>query len=259
MHLPKNLPRKITLTVVTLTAMTAAVFGIEILLAIPGPDDHFHNPSRQPVHFGGPGKALVYVVMGDSTAAGRGAGSAEGIAVGTAGHLSRSHAVEMVNLGVSGAVIADVVRDQLPQAERLRPDVVLLAVGANDETHFTRAQSLRTDLAALLTGLTMANPRVRVVLTGSPDVGTVPRFAQPLRWLAGVRTRQVNAAMESVCHEHAMTWAPIALETGPLFARDRGLFAPDRFHPNGRGYATWMPVLDTALDEALRDEKGGRT
>ncbi len=248
----KNSLRSILKAVAGVVGITLAVFGIEILLAIPGPDDHFHNPSRQPVRFGGAGKPLVYVVLGDSTAAGRGGDYDKGIAVGTARHLAQTQPVELVNLGISGAVIANVVRGQLPEAERLKPDVVLLAVGANDATHFTPPGTLRTDLTKTLDGLRQVNPQVRLVLTGSPDVGTVPRFAQPLRWLAGVRTDQVNAVMQPICLRYGAVWAPIALETGPLFARDRSLFAPDRFHPNDRGYATWVLILNAALDKAMR-------
>ena len=49
-----------------------------------------------------------------------------------------------------------------------------------------------------------------------------------------------------------LTFAPIAAETGPQFRRDPSLFAADRFHPNDRGYATWIPVLNRALNQAVR-------
>ncbi len=32
-----------------------------------------------------------------------------------------------------------------------------------------------------------------------------------------------------------------------LFRADRTLFHADRFHPNARGYATWVPVLMEGL------------
>ena len=256
----KRTGRKTSLAVKTARAIVAGavagllVFVVEALLAIPGPDDHFHNPGAQPMHFGGPGKPLLYVVMGDSTAAGRGAPYADGIAVQTARHLARSRPVTLVNLAVSGAKIGDVVRDQLPTALRLKPDVVLLAVGANDATHFISSRSIGADLTTILNGLEAARPGVRIVLTGSPDVGTARRFAQPLRWLAGVETARVNTILEPIGRQHGAVWAPIARVTGPLFARDPTLFAVDRFHPNARGYATWLPVLDSGLDKALRGD-----
>lgn len=243
---------KAALGLVAALAAVLLVFVAEALLAIPGPDDHFHNPSRRPVHVGPDGgRPLVYVVMGDSTAAGRGAPYATGIAVQTARHLARSRPVLLINLAVSGAKVGDVARDQLPAAMRLRPDLVLLAVGANDATHFTPGSQIEMRLTAVLVGLAAARPGVRIVQTGSPDVGTARRFAQPLRWLAGVQTGRVNRVLAAVGRRHGVGWAPIARATGPLFARDAGLFAPDRFHPNARGYATWLPVLDTALDDAL--------
>jgi len=47
-----------------------------------------------------------------------------------------------------------------------------------------------------------------------------------------------------------LIFAPIAEKTGPLFRADPSLFAADRFHPNDRGYATWIPVLNEALARA---------
>ncbi len=231
------------------------VFALEILLAISGPDDHFQNPDRQPVRLGGPGKPLVYVVMGDSTAAGRGGYYAQGIAMQTARHLAQRGPVTLINLAVSGAKIRDVEQDQLPAALRLKPDIVLLAVGANDVTHFTPSRKITSGLSRILTQLAAARPGVWIVLTGSPDVGSARRFAQPLRWLAAVETGRVNRIMQGVQEEAAgrnasVVWAPIAQDTGPLFRRDPGLFAPDRFHPNDRGYAVWVPILNAALDQA---------
>ena len=238
------------------------VLGVEALVAIPGPDDHFHNPDRQPVRLGGPGQALTYVVLGDSTAAGRGGHYDMGIAIQTARHLARARPIMLVNLAVSGAKVRDVERDQLPAALRLKPDIVLLAVGANDVTHFTPGGSIQTGLSAILTSLAQARPGVRVVLTGSPDVGAVRRFAQPLRWVAGLETRRVNHAVDAVIEaaqnrREQVVLAPIAQKAGPLFHQDADLLAPDRFHPNDQGYATWMPVLNAAFDKLIpaSDEK----
>jgi acyl-CoA thioesterase-1 len=247
----RRIVRNTLITLGSVIGATLAVFGIEVLMAIPGPDDHFHNPSRQAVHLGTDGPPLVYVVLGDSTAAGRGGDYAQGIAMQTAQHLAQSHRVTMVNLAISGAKIDDVVRDQLPKAESHKPNLVLLAVGANDATHFTPGSHIGRDLTRILKGLQTAQPRIGIVMTGCPAVGTVRRFAQPLRWLAGVQTNRVNAVMHPICRTFGAIWAPIARDTGTLFARDPTLLAPDRFHPNDRGYATWIPILNQALDKAL--------
>lgn len=228
-----------------------ALLAAEALIARRGADEPFTNPSPDPMELGDSGPRLTYVVLGDSTGAGRGAPYPEGIAMGTARHLARRRRVRLINRAQSGAKLADVVRDQLEPAAGARPDVVLLSAGANDVTGLTSGGSVKASVERIAVRLRAVNPEVRIVLTGAPDMGTTPRVAQPLRWVAGRRTRQLNRAFAEVAAARRLTLAPIAERTGPRFAADPSLFAADRFHPDARGYATWIPVLDAALDAAL--------
>ena len=193
-----------------------------------------------------------YVILGDSTAAGVGADYQQGIAMGTTRQLEGTRRVEMSNLAISGARIGDVLRDQLPRALTLHPDLILLSVGANDVTHLTTVASMRKDLREIVTRLRAASPNVAIVITGSPDMGAPPRIPRLLRGIAAWKTRQVNRMFVAEAAGLSLTFAPIAERTGPLFRSDRSLFAADRFHPNERGYATWIPVLNEALAKALR-------
>jgi lysophospholipase L1-like esterase len=196
-------------------------------------------------------KPLNYVVLGDSTAAGVGADYEAGIAASTERELGRRFHVTMVNLAVSGAQMEDVRERQLPTAVSLRPDVVLLSAGANDVTHLTSVRSMRADLRAIVEELRAVNPDVKIVVTGSPDMGSPPRIPRVLRALASHRTQQVNEMFQDEARENSLVFAPIAKTTGPLFREDRSLFADDEFHPNARGYATWVPVLNQALAIAI--------
>lgn len=204
----------------------------------------------------GAGAPLRYLVLGDSTAAGVGADYERGIVLETARHLARSRRVELVNLAVSGARFRDVLRDQLPRARDFKPDLVLLDVGANDVTHLTSSRSVRRDLEEILRSLLAENCEARIAVTGSPDMGSPPRIPFFLRGLAAIRARRINAIARRAVSVHDLTFAPIAERTGPAFRRDRTLFAADRFHPNARGYALWVPVLDEALDAALANQPG---
>lgn len=246
-----------------LAAATVLVLGflgvlvVEAFLARRGPIDPFVNPSPDPVAFGDDGPAITFVVLGDSTGAGQGARYEDGIAVACARHLAEGggagRRVKLVNLAVSGAKMADLRRDQLEPGAALRPDVVLIAAGANDVTGLTRTGQVADDLEAIVRGLRARSPQVRIVVTGSPDVGSAARLAQPLRAVAGLRTGQINAAIREVATREQLTFAPIAERTGPLFKRDRGLFSPDDYHPNARGYATWRAPLVESLDAALEE------
>ena len=248
-------PRRVLLWLAFAASALLALLAIEAMIAIyTVPDDGYRRPSPAPRAFGATDAErprLRYVVLGDSTATGRGAPYDRGIAVATAGHLAASRPVTLTNLAVSGARFGDLRRNQLPAAVRSRPDIVLVAAGANDVTGLTRVGSVRADLEKIVDRLRAARCDVAIIVTASPDVGAVPRLAQPLRAVAGLRTNQVNGAIEDVVRERGLVLAPIAARTGPLFRADRSLFAADDFHPSAAGYATWVPVLEAALDRAL--------
>ncbi|MBA2517660.1 MAG: SGNH/GDSL hydrolase family protein [Solirubrobacterales bacterium] len=230
-----------------------ALLVVEAILARRGEVEGFTGPSSAPHTFGDDGPELAYVVIGDSTGAGQGAPYESGVAVGSARHLAAAgRRVTLVNLAVSGSTMGDVLADQSARAARLEPDVVLIAAGANDVTHLTRIGAVIRDLEQIVARLRATRPGVRIVLTGAPDVGTARRLAQPLRWVAGLRTRQLNRAIAEGADSQGLTFAPIAARTGPMFAEDPTLLAPDRFHPDARGYATWIPVVTEALDRTLR-------
>lgn len=228
-----------------------ALLVVEAFLARRGEVEDFVGPSSAPRTFGDDGPELRYVVMGDSTGAGQGAPYDRGVAVGSARHLAAaSRRVTLVNVAISGSTMADVLADQSAEATRVKPDVVLIAAGANDVTHLTRTSAVARDLREIVSRLRAPNTRVSIVITASPDMGTARRLAQPLRWVAGLRTRQLNRALAKVVRSEKLTLAPIATRTGPLFGKDPSLFAADRFHPDARGYATWIPVINEALDRA---------
>jgi lysophospholipase L1-like esterase len=205
----------------------------------------------------GSGPELVYVVMGDSTSIGQGTDYSQSYAVAGAQHLAQTHGVKFVNVGVSGAVAKDVLDNQLSQAAKYKPDVVLLAVGANDATHFTGGKSIQTSVRQIIDGLRKANCQVRIVVTGSPAMDSVPRFPWPAKQLMGLRTRQVNTVFAGLIKQNNLAFAPIAAKTRAAFLADPTLFAADKFHPNARGYALWKPVINGALDSALKTPAPG--
>lgn len=231
-----------------------AVLAIEAYLAVRGPKEKFESPSRVAQQFGNTGPPLIYAVLGDSTAAGQGAAREAGIAQSTARHLGQAHTVSLTNLAVSGARAKDVAAQQLPAAVALKPNLVLISVGANDVTHLTRIGAVEKDLGTVFDELIKSNCNVKIVVTGSPDLGGAHRFAQPLRQVAGLRSAQLNRTILSLTRRRAVTFAPIAAETGPSFRRNPELLADDRFHPNEDGYRLWIDVLNPKLDEALRQQ-----
>jgi lysophospholipase L1-like esterase len=187
----------------------------------------------------GAGRRLVW--LGDSTAAGVGAsGSSGGLPSQVADGLSRPDASVSV-LAVSGARAADVLADQVPKVAGLRPDLVLISVGANDTIHFTGRGTFRETYEEVVRTLPGGVP---VVLLGVPDMGAIPRFLQPLRAVSGWRGRRIDAEVRRVAADTGAVYVDIAGPTGPAFRRHPArYFAADDFHPGDAGYGLWADAV----------------
>jgi lysophospholipase L1-like esterase len=243
-------PVRVTAGIVILALATFV--AAEFLIAkYNGPSVPTPNIPRGAAELGS-GRPLTYVVMGDSTSVGEGTDYGHSYALASAKHLAQDHLIKFVNVGISGATIDSVVKQQLNQAVRYKPDVVLLAVGANNAKLFTNGHSIQTSLQQIVGGLKQANCKVRIVVTGSPAMDAVTRFPWPLKQFMGLRTRQVNNAFAPIIKQDSLTFAPVAAKTRAAFLADPTLFAADKFHPNARGYALWTPVVNQALDQALK-------
>jgi acyl-CoA thioesterase I len=188
-----------------------------------------------------PGSGPRVVWLGDSTAAGEGATSAAGaVPSQVQAGLGRPGA-SLAVVAVSGARVADVLARQVPLVAGLHPDLVLISVGANDTIHLTGRTGFRRTYERLVRALPAGVP---VVLLGVPDMGSITRFAQPLRAFAGRRGRRLDAEVRRVAAATGAVYADIAGPTGPAFRRHpRRYFAADDFHPSDAGYGLWADAV----------------
>jgi acyl-CoA thioesterase-1 len=175
---------------------------------------------------------LVYVALGDSAAQGIGASAPKNSYVGViADHIRTvtGRTVRVVNLSVSGATVALAVADQLPRFATFQPDMVTVAIGANDIAAFEPA---------------LFEAGIRKVLDALPDdaiVADLPYFYLP--WNEK-KVAVGNRILREVAAEHGLTVVPLH-ET---MRREgvRGMltqFAEDLFHPNDHGYRVWASAF----------------
>lgn len=208
-------------------------------------------PPLQPTQTIGTGKKLTYVILGDSTSASQGSDYADGFVTASGQRLARTFTVKIVNFSIPGATVYDVEARQLDQALKLKPDIVLISAGANDVTHFTRRRAVEASLQRIIDELKKNDPATQIIVTGSPAVDSVSRFPWGARELMGLRTRQMNTVFDQLIKKNGLIHAPIAKETRDAFLADPTLTASDKFHPNARGYALWIPVINAAIDKAI--------
>lgn len=183
---------------------------------------------------------LLYVAIGDSAAQGIGASKPAHSYVGIIGERMReltAQSVRVINLSVSGATTTLAVADQLPRFRKLKPDLVTVAIGANDIVEFDAA---------------VFEANIREVFATLPKhaiVADLPCFYLP--W----NERKVAVA-NRIVREVA---AECGLEVVPLHetTKRRGLrgilteFAIDLFHPNDHGYAVWASAFLPAVTASL--------
>lgn len=192
------------------------------------------------------------LVLGDSTAVGVGAETADS---SLAGRLSQAYPeVELVNAAVSGARVADALdqaRARVAAGESF--DLVLLCVGGNDVFRMTPRRQLKAHTRELLQRMQTLAPQ-RVWL-GSADIGSAPVFVGPFAWWLGQRTQATAALFAREARRHGVLFLDFAdAELAPALDDATGAwFAADGVHPSARSYAHCFEVLEcrAALAELL--------
>jgi acyl-CoA thioesterase I len=183
---------------------------------------------------------LLYVAIGDSAAQGIGASNPDRSYVGLLAEHAREatgRSIRVVNLSVSGATTALAMRDQIPPFRALEPDLVTVAIGANDIAQWDPA-SFERDIRSIF-----------AELPAHAIVADLPCFH--LRHNER-KVAVANQILRAVANEHGLTVAPLHAVT-----RRRGLrgilteFANDMFHPNDHGYRVWADAFRPAFAAQL--------
>jgi lysophospholipase L1-like esterase len=179
----------------------------------------------------------LWVVLGDSTAQGLGAPGPHGGYVGqTLEQLRRSTGRHwrVLNLSVSGAVIRDVIAEQLPRLDGQRPDLVTCGAGVNDIL-FSPGK-LFTDLRALLAAV----PEDTVML----DLPLLSGFWGIVGHMSVPYISRINRVIREVAGERGLPVAEVSRHFTPPWA---GKFSVDNFHPSQDGYRDWSRALVETL------------
>ena len=240
------------LIVISLFALVVVAFllGIEVVLAMGTKKlPEFSQDQLDKPIGGGAAKPLHIVWIGDSTGRGVGATDLEhALPRVVASGLDRP--VELTVLAESGARISDALKTQLPRLQALSPDWVVVCIGGNDVTHLTSRSAFRRQVEQLLSGIDRARP-AHVIVIGIGQFASTPLFAQPLRWIAGIRARELDSDLHTAAKRHRALYVSIIDRVGRDFVRDPARYhARDRFHPSDDGYALWARATLDAIRAA---------
>ena len=162
----------------------------------------------------------VIVAFGDSLTAGLGVAPDEAYPARLEERLRREgYPYRVVNAGVSGDTTAGALR-RVDWVLRAHPDVVIVALGANDGLRGQSVAAMRGNLEAIVARLKKAG--ARVLLTG---MRLPPNYGDAY-------AREFAAAYPAVAQRTGALLAPFLLEDVAAVAR---LNQPDAIHPNAEG------------------------
>lgn len=235
--------RHLRLTAVALVCLSLlGLWLVELVRVGRSVEEHRRYWSQPRGEAGG----LLYVALGDSAAQGIGASRPDKGYVGVLADRLREatgRPVQVVNLSASGARTSDLLRDQLPRLQGLRPDVVTVAIGGND----VRDLDLRTFSTEV--------DRMTAALPPGALVADVPSYMHG-RW-----QRDAEAAADVVRRSaRARGLTAVRLHEALVARGWRAMltdFAADWFHPNDRGHRVWADAFWSemgALDLARAGE-----
>lgn len=176
----------------------------------------FGVASPTPAHGAG-----VISVLGDSLTAGLGVAADEAFPTLLEARLRREgYDYRVVNAGVSGETTAGGLR-RVDWVLRARPDVVVVALGANDGLRGQSPAVMRDNLAAIIARLRASGAQVLLVgMLMPPNYG-------------GEYTREFAAVFPEVARRARVPLMPFLLDG---VAAEPRVLQPDGLHPNAAGH-----------------------
>jgi acyl-CoA thioesterase I len=162
----------------------------------------------------------VIVALGDSLTAGLGVAADEAYPARLEARLAREgYGYRVVNAGVSGDTTAGGLR-RVDWVLRAKPEIVIVALGANDGLRAQSPQAMRENLATIVRRLQAAG--ARVLLAG---------MRLPTNYGAQY-TKEFQAVFPEVARSTGVAFMPFLLDG---VAADPRLNQPDGIHPTAAG------------------------
>lgn len=191
---------------------------------------------------------FTLVVLGDSTGIGVGTGRLEdSYAYKVASIYAVNHYVHVVNRAVSGARLADLITNQLPNLAALAPNVVLITIGANDATHFTNFDGYKNSLTTLINSV--GNQPYTVLLGNTPNMALTPAFPWWVAQAVGYRVRKQNMLESYLMPIQGIRYIDIYTDARLDYSVNKNYYASDLFHPAAAGYQVWAAAFAKSITD----------
>ena len=155
------------------------------------------------------------------------------------------------NPAVNGYTTRDVIADELPKLDALRPEFVSLLIGVNDVIQGVSEDEYRRNLELILDDVGARAGAQRIVVVTTPDYTVTPAgadYGDPTAVSAAIR--RYNAILTEVASARSIAVVDI-YDLSLRAAGDRSLVAADGLHPSGAQYALWVERILPIVEDLL--------
>ena len=156
---------------------------------------------------------------------------------------------DYVNLGVSGSFASQAMREQLPTALGLRPQLVTIWLAVNDLNANVPAADYAAALRSVV-GPLVSGTAARIVLGDVPDLRSVPAYAGTDQAALLARITAYNAAIVALAATLPGRVTVVDLFTGSAPLVSTITVSADGFHPSDAGYALIADRFAQAIADA---------
>jgi len=196
-------------------------------------------------------KGIKYVPIGDSYTIGLGVKEEDRWPNVLVDHLKK-RGVDIYlssNPAVSGYTIRDAIEIELPTVSKIKPDLVTVLIGANDNFGQKNSELYRTELRKLLDKLEplLTNPK-NIILITIPDHSKSPAFGESQKEDALKLIEEYNQTIKEEGKKRGLKVADIFPISQKLIDDD---YISDGLHPSAKSYLEWEKVIFPVIFDLL--------
>ena len=196
---------------------------------------------------------MRYVALGDSYTVGTSVTAAESWPSQV---VERVPELDLVgNIAVNGYTSDDLINEELPQLDRLRPEFVTVLIGVNDVVQRVSDLQFAGNIAVILEELLTRLPPERIVGVATPDYTLTPQgaaFGEPHQQSDAIV--RFNAILREACEARRTRFVPEVFEISQAVLEDPSLVAGDGLHPSGSQYSLWADAIAPVVSELLQSQ-----
>jgi lysophospholipase L1-like esterase len=195
--------------------------------------------------------ADVYVALGASDAVGVGADDPANQGWVPQFHATLPTGTNLLNLGISGATVHDVLVQQLPPALDAKPRWVTIWPGVNDLRRGIDREVFQRQLDQVLAQLNRSaaagdTQQRTIIVLNIPDIRHLPVFADIDHQMLDQQVQAWNAGIADTARRHGAIVVDLYARW-PELAVHPEYISSDGFHPSSAGYRRIAELVRDAL------------